>query len=351
MLWRRGWRVALFHTLPLAAAFVVWFVAVGHERAPLQSRPPSPASVTRFVFNGLQTTLASLGYVEGMGVALFAVLVIGLMLIFVRVGPPWDRHDSVAPVALLVGAVIFLAIAGIGRAGVINAHAGAAGGANALIATGRQSRYLHIVAAMTLPAIALAGQAIFQRWRKATIIIAAVLLIGIPGNLNQFPHFARNRSLITLTAVTRQALLIAPRLQLAPALPRSLRPDPFFAPGVTMGWLDDALRDGRLPSLAPVSPIDAATQTLGLILTPSRHRQPRRCTLLSRAMSYEMSGGQSFTVKGAAVNVTYLPRPGLNSRAVTIPAESERLVLTGPVRLGFARVSQQNTKSRPALCF
>ena len=55
-----------------------------------------------------------------------------------------------------------------------------------LAASSEKSRYLHLVAAMMLPALGVAADAVMRRWRSRwlTVAVIAVLVVRIPGNLN-----------------------------------------------------------------------------------------------------------------------------------------------------------------------
>src|SRR5690606_23868089 len=115
---RRGWRVALLHTAPLAALYLVWYLAV---------RPEGPGNpqgeslvhivgvVVAFVGYGLARAFVAAGYLVPVGVALVAVLVVGLVVAWRPLSRDALRRTAVLPAALLVGAAAFLVIAGIGR--------------------------------------------------------------------------------------------------------------------------------------------------------------------------------------------------------------------------------------------
>ena len=50
--------------------------------------------------------------------------------------------------------------------------------------TARSSRYLHVAAALCLPAIAVGADALLRRWRAIGVVAAALLVMGIPGNVD-----------------------------------------------------------------------------------------------------------------------------------------------------------------------
>jgi len=79
------------------------------------------------------------------------------------------------------------------------------------------SRYLHIVAALVLPSIAVAIDALARRWRLLGVVAMATLLVGIPGNVAQANDFARRQR--PVDDATRQIMLSIARAPLAREVP------------------------------------------------------------------------------------------------------------------------------------
>src|SRR5207244_5813991 len=77
VLLRRRWRIALFHTAPLAAVYLIWLLAATNG-GPIYVTT-SPSAVFGFVGVGLAATFARLGQLPGVGVLLGLLLVVGLM--------------------------------------------------------------------------------------------------------------------------------------------------------------------------------------------------------------------------------------------------------------------------------
>ena len=99
------------------------------------------------------------------------------------------------PTALLLGAAAFLLIAAFDRSGV---------GASAA----KLSRYLHILAALVLPAIAVAIDALLRRSRVVGRAGAGRLLVaGIPGNVARARRTTRTRSGRSTTPPGRRMLV------------------------------------------------------------------------------------------------------------------------------------------------
>ena len=327
---RRGWRAALFHTAPLGAVYVLWLAIIGRKQNQhLPLKHPTVSEVIRFVAVGLRATFGGLGQLPGVGLALALVLLVGLPIAFTQLGRDAFRKRAAAPIALLIGAVVSLFISGTGRAG----HALLIGSGGPEYA--RQGRYVYLAAAMVLPALAFASNALLRRWRTLGVILLVLPLLGVPGNLQKFNDFRRSYKQL---AGVREKILIAPRIPLAGQLPRSVQPDGFDAPGLTLGWLIDGVRSGRVPAPRSATAQDVATVTLQLALTRTAGAQDAPCSAHAGAVERVLQKGQSVTVKARTVKVVYAPPEGAPSRPVayrsSLGAPSLRLVaLAGPLPL------------------
>jgi hypothetical protein len=337
---RRGWRVALVHTVPLAAIYLVWRLASPKERSPAYYHANSPTEMLRFIAVGFRATFRGLGQLPGAGIALAILVVIGLA-VYVREHRHALRGNAAVPVALLAGAVTFLAITALYRSGQENGLAGLYKGFGPEHA--RTSRYVHVVAAMILPALALAAQTVIRHWRRATIAVVALLLVGLPGNIDKLASYAdTNRS--PYVRARRPYILTAPRLPIARQLPRSLT----LAPELTLGWLIDSLPSGRIPQPGPRAPVAISNQTLALALAPSNTLQTTPCQALLRPVTLALQKGRRLTLHGGNATVVYLPDQGVPSAPAPI-TPSTFVALAGPLRL---RVTPANSNGDhpPTLC-
>jgi hypothetical protein len=229
---RRGWRAALFHTVPLGLCYAVWFLAIGHEGYTRSS--PTLGGIERFVVKGLRNAYAILGNRVWVGSLLAIVLVAGLALAFVQARASGDLKARFAPVGLLVGSVLFLVITATGRASSF-------GATYAL-----QPRYAYLVAAMTLPAIALAADALTSRWKWFLPVAMVLFLIGIPGNIQALTRIERETK--RLDQETRRLVISIPIDPRARAVPRSLHPETAFSPQLTVGWILGQSAAHKLPT-------------------------------------------------------------------------------------------------------
>ncbi len=179
-LMRRGWRVAFFHTAPLGILYVLWWFTQARDAYTTQRTkqggravpytPPTIGELARFVARGIGATFDAMGQLPGVGVALGVLLMAGLGLAWHNLDGAERRTRAAVPGALIVGAVVFLVISSLGRS-------------SGIWAPERASRYLHVVAALSLPALAVAADAVVRRWRMLAPAVLVLFLIGIPGNL------------------------------------------------------------------------------------------------------------------------------------------------------------------------
>jgi hypothetical protein len=348
---RRGWRAAALHTFPLALIYAVWFRAfedektahgVGYTHFDLSS----PQQVARFVVTGVRGAFDGMGQVPGAGWALGIVLVIGLALAWRGLDGTQRRTRLTMPAAMLVGAFISLCITGIARAAAFG---------TAFALTGR---YLYLFAALALPAMAVAADALARRWRVLAPVVLAILLIGIPGNLNAL--IQRRRAELSSQAEYRRLILALPRVPLARKVARSTRPEQRLAKPLTIGWLLDGAASGRIPKPATISPVDAATATLHLALNQqSTGSGKESCRSAKTPLEVEFAASQAIELRGV-VRVVYTTPNGVRSRPVTFEpdervvtgegrvARGPRLVaLAGPLAL---RVESEDPDKPVALC-
>jgi hypothetical protein len=79
-LMRRGWRGAALHTAPLGALYLVWLIVIGRKGDRLPLTHPTVSAMARFVVVGARATFGGLGQLPGVGVALAAILVVGIVV-------------------------------------------------------------------------------------------------------------------------------------------------------------------------------------------------------------------------------------------------------------------------------
>ena len=296
---RRGPRCALAYAGPLAAIYLVWLALVGHKG--YITAYATPGEVFRFAENYTRATFSSIGHEPGMGLALGALLVIGLWIAWSPLAAIERRRRFAAPGALLVGSLVFVVISGIGR----GAHS--AGYLHNVVKTDPQ--YIGVTAALVLPALAIAADAVIRRWSMLTPVVLVALVIGIPGNVSILTQDIGSRASFS---AHRQYILSLPRLAGAQQVPSSIYPDPGFDPYLTMGWLRAGVKSGRIPPPGPVPPKDTAYWTLALDLQPTSHPAKGVCVVVALPTTLRLAEKDTITFK-SAINLTYLAGNGTRS--------------------------------------
>jgi hypothetical protein len=265
---RRGWRIALLHTGPIGALYVIWWFSYGSRYYSPGAKPALAHHIyltLLWVKGQLVADFGSIGHLPGVGAVLAAVLVVGLALVLRRHDLRELRTRVAAPGALLAAGLLFIVVTGWERSfqwPYVNNPGGA------------QSRYVHIFAAMAMPALALAAQEIVARWQILLPLILAALVTGVPGNLEALSPAWPSPYAAVFQSAYRREMLVLVSLSAVRRLPPSYKPDPFFAPEVTIGWLLEQKAAGRLPAPGPVSPAERANLLRHLPLPrrpPGRH--------------------------------------------------------------------------------
>jgi len=127
------------------------------------------------------------------------------------------------------------------------------------------SRYIYLVAATTMPALAVAIDALIRRWRFVAPALVALVLIPVPRSISAFnddedqlgPAFATEQLVLSQAATMPFARLVPPETHVLPG-------SGFGPSQVTIGWLLRQQRAGKLPP-AP-SPDPFTTNNLKLRL-------------------------------------------------------------------------------------
>ena len=302
---RHGVRRALLLILPLVAIFLIWFVTVGHSAF---SKHSSLADLVRFAALGIAFTFSSLGSSPIVGSLLVVLLIVGVVISIRSCGSVEFRNRYAAPYALLIGALAFMVITGSGRAD-FSLPSGE---------TYASSRYIYIVAAMLMPAIAVAATQVILRWSWSWVFVVLILILGVPGNI---ALLHRNNHLHTLDAY-RQFILSIPRLPVASRLPGSVRPDPYYDASITLGWLLDGVRSGRIPAPSPPPTQAQITYwTLQLAWQPGTTGIAGTCKSLPLPASAQVKSGTRMTIS-AAVGVAARYGANHESKAALLQASA-----------------------------
>ena len=182
---RNRWRAAAVAVLPLAAAFIVWFLAIGHHGAPVQP-VFQLAQLPLFVWTGVGATFDGLTGITGIA----PMIVVGGVVLAIRKGLLPRTPGLTVPWAMAAAPFFLFLLAGYGRIG-------------AGIAYAEESRYVYIGIACFLPLLAVIvmrySEAAPMRW-----LVAAVLVWSLIFNVAAMYTFIREqtqRGLVVQSAV------------------------------------------------------------------------------------------------------------------------------------------------------
>jgi hypothetical protein len=246
-----------------------------------------------------------------------------------------QRARLAAPLALLAGAVLFLAITAVGRSSFGSDYA-------------RISRYVSLTVAMLLPALAVAVNAIATRWRGFLPVAVVVLVVGIPSNLHGVS--GAQVPLNPLYSRIKQAILAVPRDPLAKKVPRALRPEQLSSRDVTVGWLLDGVAQHRLPR-PPFTILDLLTSSnFRLSLYQSDDPAPTTvCTTLHGPVLLNLRPGETLGVYDNPIALIpavlpYLVGPGL----VFVPDEGHSVTVLRQIRK--VEISPYDRRRPPRIC-
>jgi hypothetical protein len=334
---RRGWRPALFHTVPLAAIYLVWFAWVGRTS---YSRHSTLGEAIRFAAHDAWATFVAIGQSGFVGGLLVAMLIVAAVWMWVTRRSTHVRRAA-SPFGLAVAGAAFLLITGAGRGEPT--HGFLAQGPAA-------SRYLHITAALVLPALAVAADVFVRRSRVLLVAVVALFLVGVPGNLHALVE--RTYDVRTTTRDYRRFVLTMPRLPIARELPRSTLVDPPFGLWLTIGWLRDGVRSGRIPSPGRISPKELASATFLIALRSTQApTRPNRCARAAPGQTLVLGAGDQLAFTGV-VHLRYVPHAGRASPPIGIgsvgaPRTFVVIARSMTVRVGSAAENGQLRVCRP----
>jgi len=275
---RRGWRMMIELVGPLAAIYLVWFLAIGHDDGVTQAG--SISQIGSIVSGGLRNAFRVMAFDTWFAWPLVLLLVGGFVLAArQRTRAGWGQLS--VPLAMLVGTVLLLASVASDHADVLGAKGEG---------FPRQSRYVSLLAALSIPALAVAADAFTRAWKWLLPLAMAMFLFAIPHNLSSARATARIKQ--PLFAGTRLAVEIVPRSPTAYDVPRDLHPDILTAEDLTVGWLLGALERGKIPSPGPMTPTNLGKADFRLSFLQESGTPPRaRCPLMARPLVIKMDKG------------------------------------------------------------
>jgi hypothetical protein len=327
---RRGWRLAAIHVAPLAAVFVVWYLQFGGGESEDSKGELTIGDVVRFTGRGVFNSLDRMTRLPGGGIALSVVLLVGLALAWRGLPHAELRKRLAAPAALLAGVPVFLVIVGIGRGAALTSE-------YATI-----SRFVHVVAVLSAPAIAVALDALGRRWLLIAAVVGAVLVFGMARNVDGL--WVDHPGTTTQEAEVR-AIVSVPAFD---RVPDSVHPFPeLIGPSqITVGWLRAGVASGRIDPLEHIDEPAAAAATLRLALEQRHVRIGGDCHPMRKGVR-TLEAGDRIDFIGAFL-VELITKDGVRSPIVAYGhIRGKRVVaMTGPLKLDIAPYTASTLECR-----
>ena len=216
---RRGWRLALFHTAPLAALFLTWYLIEDPSSENFFGRAPV-SSIIDWIRVGETSIYQNVGQFALVGLLLAAMLIVGLAVAWLPLDLKTFRVRAAMPLALLLCVPLVYALTSTNR--------WAFGSQLAL-----SSRALYCGTALTVPALGVAADALARRWRLLTPAVVALLLFGIPWNIGKFEDPIENENFFRRQ---EQIIIGAAYSAKGEAVPDWVEPEPDPSDGAHRPW-------------------------------------------------------------------------------------------------------------------
>jgi hypothetical protein len=320
----RGWRLAVLHTAPLAVIYLTWLLAIG--RRGYEDHHTTLGEFTAFLRDGTTATFRAMGQITVVAIALAVLLVAGWVLAFTNGRVARDRARVGLVAGLVCGAVVYFVLGAIGRPRLTFGH--------------ESGRYMHVGAALLLPALAVAADTLVRRWRMLLAVTMLVFVAGIPGNLRDLREHG------FVDQGDPGFMLSLPRVSVAREVAPSLHPDPLLAREVTVGWLRRGVAEGRIPPPPGRNARDAVSATLGIALLQTSGTVHGPCRVLTAPVHRRLAAGTQLGLAGGPLDVS-VPQDAPTLRRAYSPRAGRVLV----VRATLAVVLQSHDRRRPArLC-
>jgi hypothetical protein len=243
--WSQGWRRALIAALVPAAVYLTWYAVFA-----LGTGPDTGGFGAQKLFVEMPLFLGVL-VVLGFG-AVFPLVVPGVLVVIAVViwlVPTLRRRDlrvaAATPLILAGAAVVFALLTAFSRASLS-------------VGSGRAGRYVYFVVVLVLPLLAWALTRVVARFPRRGIPVALVALIALAGYQGVILGFEAARQ-AEIEQHTHRVLSAALALHAddPDALDAGRRPDPVWAPDLTLGSLVE-LAENRRIGIGDYTPADRA---------------------------------------------------------------------------------------------
>lgn len=311
---KRGWRVAALHTLPLGIVFVTWYATIGHDQATVSSS--SGVETVEFLADMAWATFSDLGQTSFAALALGLLAIIGLVDRSIAARSEGSWSVLAMPVALVVAFVGFVTLTGIARLGTGVDLVGV-------------SRYVHITAALSLPFVAMGGEALGRHRRSLGIVPIVLLVVGVPANIKALapdPLTLGQRDMVL-------ALAHSPLLDSARDEYRLAESGAFPNLGPTVAWLRAHAADGRIPTAEGIDEATLAGADGLLALRQLPGQRDDKCKALSTSIHSTFDTREKINFDG--VLLVAVLHDGVRSRPIRFDsnAGSTIEIVAGPIEL------------------
>jgi hypothetical protein len=164
-----------------------------------------------------------------------------------------------------------------------------------------------VTAALALPALAVATTALYRRWQIVGLAAVALVLVGVPSNVARTIDYSDRNPFTLGTPETVLGLVSIPSGLDAP---RELRPLGSAGEDVTMGWLQDGVRSGKVPALTSMDRAAVARAEWALSLQQTDEPLDAvECEALARPVVRELAAGDEIHLQSGRVHVANPSRP------------------------------------------
>ncbi len=325
----RGRRLALLHTAPLAAAYVVWYAAIGHVG--YNGYRAGPGDFLSFLRTFIAAGFTSISHNRALGFLIAVLLVVGLVLAWRPLDRAEFRRQAAMPLGLLIGAFAMLCITAIGRAGTSS--------------FAEKSRYLHLIAVLVLPALGVAADAVMRRAaaKWVSVLVIAAIVAPIPANINAMVNYT-HKGIVKNQTAYKALILTLPRVPVAKEVPREIKPEQLLAHFVTIGWLLDGVKAGRVPKPSEITDANAtmAELRLSFVQMPGRLNPDDICVGIGKPMIFSLKPGQQMSLRAPNATIRVIPPPTENVDGtypwLYITFAGSRFVAVRPVKFQLLNV-------------
>jgi hypothetical protein len=227
---RRGWLAAAVHGGSLLVVYGIWTASQSSEA--IDGQFGGPEYALPWLSHGVSGVLVALGHAPVLATALGLLTVVGLGLAWI--GMPWAtwRRRAALPVGLLAGLAAMYVLLALNRGVMGESFA-------------RSSRYLAIGAALLLPTVGVAIDAIARRWRYGFLALVP-LAVAIPLEASTLGEKGFPKAFYPSVRTMVLATAYSPCLGDAPD-DLEIDVGPFVGGGVTVRFLREAHEGGHLP--------------------------------------------------------------------------------------------------------